>query len=159
MPSLATTHCAFSRHHHRGAPFLAPLCARSGGNAANGETGRVQFRAVPIRYGKLGRTAMRLYTSVLRTDKLQCRVALTVQREAHTQPMEVEMTRSNTTVIRKTISIVPAKMRKPFQFRNYYRCPNDGTKWHDEWDHRCNDRCPTCDSEIEPYFSEDVVRC
>jgi hypothetical protein len=121
--------------------------------------GKGTVSTAPIRNGKLGQTAVRLYTSVLLTDKLQCRVALTVQREAHIQLMEVEVTRSNTTVIRKTISIVPAKMRKPFQFRNYYCCPNDGTKWHDEWDHRCNDRCPTCDSEIEPYFSEDVVRC
>src|SRR3984893_13738450 len=28
-------------------------------------------------------------------------------------------------------------------------CPC-GTDWWDEWDCLCNDRCPTCDAEIEP---------
>ena len=67
------------------------------------------------------------------------------------------MSQENTTVIRKTITMIPAEAEKSFQFRNYYHCPNEGTKWRDEWNHLCNDRCPVCDSEIEPYFSEDVV--
>jgi hypothetical protein len=46
--------------------------------------------------------------------------------------------------------------RRKFTFRNYYRCPNDGTAWIDEWSCRCNDRCPTCRAEIEPYDSEDI---
>lgn len=41
-------------------------------------------------------------------------------------------------------------------FLNYYCCPFDGTRWHDAWSCRCNDRCPTCDAEIEPWDSEDI---
>jgi hypothetical protein len=63
---------------------------------------------------------------------------------------------ANKTVIEKAIKIVPAPPNPPLQFRNYYRCPHDGTKWHDAWYHRCNDRCPVCDTEIEPYFGEDI---
>lgn len=45
---------------------------------------------------------------------------------------------------------------EPIRFRNYYRCPNDGTEWSDEWSCQCNDRCPKCNTEIEPYESEDI---
>lgn len=41
------------------------------------------------------------------------------------------------------------------RFLNHYRCPYDGTEWEDVWDCTCNDRCPTCDKEIEPYENED----
>ena len=34
-------------------------------------------------------------------------------------------------------------------FRKHHTCPC-GTDWWDEWDCLCNDRCPTCDAEIEP---------
>lgn len=40
-------------------------------------------------------------------------------------------------------------------FLNFYRCPC-GAEWQDEWDCTCNDRCPTCNAEIEPYKSEDA---
>jgi hypothetical protein len=40
-------------------------------------------------------------------------------------------------------------------FLNHYHCPC-GCEWSDEWDCMCNDRCPECDSECEPYESEDV---
>jgi hypothetical protein len=39
-------------------------------------------------------------------------------------------------------------------FMNHYRC-SCGAQWHDEWSASCNDRCPTCNKEIEPYDSED----
>ena len=42
------------------------------------------------------------------------------------------------------------------RFLNQYRCPDDGTEWSDEWSCACNDRCPTCDKEIEPYESEEI---
>jgi len=42
------------------------------------------------------------------------------------------------------------------RFRNYYECSLDGTKWHDEWTCTGNDRCPICDTEAEPHFSEDI---
>jgi rubrerythrin len=41
-------------------------------------------------------------------------------------------------------------------YRNLYRCSECGTEWEDEWNSTCNDRCPTCDTEIEPYKSEDI---
>jgi hypothetical protein len=63
---------------------------------------------------------------------------------------------ANKTMIEKVINIVPASPDTPLQFRNYYLCPHDGTKWHDDWNHLCNDRCPVCDREIEPSFSEDI---
>jgi len=28
--------------------------------------------------------------------------------------------------------------------------------WEDEWDCACNDRCPSCNKEIEPYYCEEV---
>jgi hypothetical protein len=34
-------------------------------------------------------------------------------------------------------------------FRKHHACPC-GTDWWDEWDCLCNDRCATCDAEIEP---------
>jgi hypothetical protein len=42
------------------------------------------------------------------------------------------------------------------RFRNHYRCPDDGTEWSDEWSCTCNDKCPKCNKEIEPYESEDI---
>jgi hypothetical protein len=39
-------------------------------------------------------------------------------------------------------------------FRNFYR--HCGKEWTDEHSHQCNDRCPKCGAEIEPYKSEDA---
>lgn len=39
-------------------------------------------------------------------------------------------------------------------YLNRYRCPGDGTLWVMIWSCMCNDRCPTCNSEITPYDSE-----
>lgn len=41
------------------------------------------------------------------------------------------------------------------KFLNHYRCPC-GAEWSDEWSCMCNDLCPVCDKEIEPYDSEDL---
>lgn len=41
-------------------------------------------------------------------------------------------------------------------YLNRYKCPYDGATWVDLWDSECNDRCPTCNKEIEPYESEEV---
>jgi hypothetical protein len=45
-------------------------------------------------------------------------------------------------------------------FRKHHTCPC-GTDWWDEWDCLCNDRCPTCDAEIEPDEHEAIqgVKC
>lgn len=37
---------------------------------------------------------------------------------------------------------------------NYYKCPC-GEEWQDHWDCACNDKCPKCNKEIEPYESEE----
>ena len=47
---------------------------------------------------------------------------------------------------------------------NYYRhkgCPetppgHDDPEWADEWSCMCNDKCPQCGAEIEPYDSEEL---
>jgi len=46
-----------------------------------------------------------------------------------------------------------ARRRPMTWFRKHHSCPC-GTDWWDEWCSLCNDRCPTCDAEIEP---DDVV--
>jgi hypothetical protein len=40
-------------------------------------------------------------------------------------------------------------------FLNRYRCPC-GHKWADVWSCACNDKCPNCNREIEPYQSTEV---
>ena len=42
------------------------------------------------------------------------------------------------------------------KYKNYYRCSECGTEWEDCWECTCNDRCPDCNAEIEPYKSEDI---
>lgn len=59
--------------------------------------------------------------------------------------------------ITKTIKTVDAEPEKRFTHRDYYRCPNDDAEWIDEWSCACNDRCPACRAEIEPYLTENVV--
>ena len=61
---------------------------------------------------------------------------------------------SGPTLLRPKLKV--KKRRRKFIFRNYYRCPNDGAAWSGEWSCECNDRCPTCRAEIEPYDSEDI---
>lgn len=39
------------------------------------------------------------------------------------------------------------------RYLNQYRCPYCQTEWDDVWDCGCNDRCPDCNKEIEPYES------
>ena len=40
-------------------------------------------------------------------------------------------------------------------FINHYSCEDCGIDWEDAWSCACNDRCPDCDSEIEPYEVEE----
>lgn len=39
-------------------------------------------------------------------------------------------------------------------YSNYYLCPC-GEEWSGEHDAACNDRCPACRKEIEPFITED----
>jgi len=41
------------------------------------------------------------------------------------------------------------------EYTNFYEC-TCGAKWEDVHDCQCNDRCPECNKEIEPYASEDA---
>lgn len=41
-------------------------------------------------------------------------------------------------------------------FLKSYRCDRCDTSWKDEWSCACNDRCPSCDAEVEPYTWDDV---
>lgn len=43
-------------------------------------------------------------------------------------------------------------------FRNHYRCPC-GETWTDVWSCQCNDKCPSCNKEIEPYKSKQIAAC
>jgi hypothetical protein len=38
-------------------------------------------------------------------------------------------------------------------YHNFYECPC-GETWEDHWSCACNDKCPGCNKEIEPYKSE-----
>ena len=42
------------------------------------------------------------------------------------------------------------------RYRNFYTCSECHHSWQDVWDSTCNDRCPNCNAEIEPYRSEDI---
>jgi hypothetical protein len=49
-------------------------------------------------------------------------------------------------------------VKTEMKFRNFYRhIEGDcNEEWDDVWDSTCNDKCPKCNKEIEPYKSEDV---
>lgn len=42
-------------------------------------------------------------------------------------------------------------------FLNHYHCGHCDADWDDVWDCMCNDRCPECNAEIEPYESEELT--
>ena len=46
-------------------------------------------------------------------------------------------------------------MSESTYYLNHYRCPC-GEEWDDTWDCMCNDHCPGCDKEVEPYASEEI---
>lgn len=41
-------------------------------------------------------------------------------------------------------------------FTNFYECPACGTTWTDEWSYMCDDRCPKCNVEVQPYHSVEI---
>jgi hypothetical protein len=42
-------------------------------------------------------------------------------------------------------------------FRNKYRHEECGASWEDEYSCICNDKCPSCNAEIEPEESDDLT--
>lgn len=51
-----------------------------------------------------------------------------------------------------SVGATPAEI-SAVRYLNQYRCPYCQTEWEDSWDCGCNDRCPDCNKEIEPYES------
>jgi hypothetical protein len=43
-------------------------------------------------------------------------------------------------------------------FEKHYVCSECGKKWSDEWSCECDDRCPSCNCEIEPTAVTDLSR-
>jgi hypothetical protein len=43
---------------------------------------------------------------------------------------------------------MPDEIEPPRWYRKHYTC-TCGCQWEDEWDCLCNDRCPSCNLEIE----------
>jgi hypothetical protein len=42
-------------------------------------------------------------------------------------------------------------------YAKHYECGRCRAAWPDEWSCACNDRCPSCDAEIEPYGFDDLT--
>lgn len=42
-------------------------------------------------------------------------------------------------------------------YLKYYKHSECGTVWTDKWSCACNDHCPECDAEIEPYRWKDLT--
>ncbi|OAI04335.1 hypothetical protein A1353_13830 [Methylomonas methanica] len=57
-----------------------------------------------------------------------------------------------TLIAQPGVSVIPTETCT-VRYLNQYRCPYCQTEWEDEWDCGCNDRCPDCNKEIEPYES------
>jgi hypothetical protein len=56
------------------------------------------------------------------------------------------------TINQPSAGTTPAEI-SAVRYLNQYRCPYCQTEWEDGWDCGCNDRCPDCNKEIEPYES------
>ncbi|MCQ8180992.1 hypothetical protein U737_03350 [Methylomonas sp. LW13] len=56
------------------------------------------------------------------------------------------------TINQPSVGTTPAE-NSAVRYLNQYRCPYCQTEWEDVWDCGCNDRCPNCNKEIEPYES------
>lgn len=41
-------------------------------------------------------------------------------------------------------------------FENTYRCVRCGAEWSDVWCAMCDDRCPSCDTEMTPTTSRSL---
>lgn len=51
-------------------------------------------------------------------------------------------------------SLMEIQIIKNTYFLNRYKHCN--VEWEDEWSCMCNDRCPVCNAEIEPYESIEI---
>lgn len=44
----------------------------------------------------------------------------------------------------------------PCIFVNFYECDACDEAWGDQWSCACNDKCPNCGHEIEPYATDEL---
>jgi peptide subunit release factor 1 (eRF1) len=51
------------------------------------------------------------------------------------------------------------ELKEPDRFTNKYKCSECGAEWQDDSPYTNNDRCPDCDTEIEPFESIDLNPC
>ncbi len=56
------------------------------------------------------------------------------------------------TINQPSVGTIPLE-NSTVRYLNQYRCPYCQTEWEDVWDCGCNDRCPDCNKEIEPFAS------
>lgn len=54
------------------------------------------------------------------------------------------------------MSDITLRREVKMKYTNFYRCPECRIEWEDTWDSMCNDHCPQCEAEIEPYDSEEI---
>lgn len=54
------------------------------------------------------------------------------------------------TINQPSVGATPTEI-SAVRYLNQYRCPYCQTEWEDSWDCGCNDRCPDCNKQIEPY--------
>jgi hypothetical protein len=43
------------------------------------------------------------------------------------------------------------------EYLNRYHCATCGEYWNDVWSCGCNDKCPECNKETEPYESVELL--
>lgn len=46
---------------------------------------------------------------------------------------------------------------QPCIFENHYKCEVCDESWENEWSSACNDRCPCCNTETEPNFTNNNI--
>jgi len=115
------------------------------GNFVRADTPDIYIRdghlhAVPGAYKFFGNFLDVSHVFNIRTDEPEIIKALTAAIEANKQTQTYLDNRP-----------VPAPK---VMWRNKYR--HCGQEWEDVWDYACNDRCPVCNAEIEPYCSEEI---
>jgi hypothetical protein len=42
------------------------------------------------------------------------------------------------------------------RYNNHYHCEDCGIEWDDQWDCKCDDECPECNTSISPEHSEEL---
>ncbi len=48
--------------------------------------------------------------------------------------------------------------RTEMKWRNFYKCPDCGHEWRDDWDSQCDDDCPNCRTRhITPIDSKELI--